>query len=124
MLGPERHRLVIETQTRPAESTTTTWHQSIGNREGVTFLWILVAISISYVACWVYFGLATFRRGHCWLFRVAFIFPILWIIGAFIAPTERAAARAAAAVSARDRTTNLANGPRRKRWTLAFNPGW
>ena len=59
----------------------------------MTFLWILLAIV--YVACWVYFGLATFRKGHYWMFWIGFIFPLLWIIGAFIAPTDRAAARVA-----------------------------
>ncbi len=31
----------------------------------MTFLWILLAIL--YVACWIYFGLSTFRKGHYWL---------------------------------------------------------
>ena len=56
----------------------------------MTFLWILLAIV--YVACWVYFGLATFRKGHYWMFWIGFFLPFLWIIGALIAPTERAAA--------------------------------
>jgi hypothetical protein len=59
----------------------------------VTFLWILLAII--YVACWMYFGLATFRKGHYWMFWIGFFFPILWIIGALIGPTPRAAARLA-----------------------------
>jgi len=50
----------------------------------LTFLWILLAIL--YVACWIYFGLATFRKGHYWLFWIGFFLPILWIIGALIAP--------------------------------------
>jgi hypothetical protein len=73
--------------------------QRVGNvgprrkdRDDMTWLWILLAIL--YVAIWIYFGLATFRKGHYWLFWIGFIFPILWIVGAFIAPTERAAARA------------------------------
>jgi hypothetical protein len=41
--------------------------------------------------------LATFSKGHYWMFWIGFFLPILWIIGAFVAPTERAAARAAAA---------------------------
>ena len=57
----------------------------------MTFLWIL--LGIVYVACWIYFGLATFRKGHYWMFWIGFFLPILWIIGAFIAPTDRAAAR-------------------------------
>jgi hypothetical protein len=59
----------------------------------MTFLWIL--LGIVYVACWIYFGVMTFRKGHYWRFWIGFIFPILWIIGAVIAPTGRAAARAA-----------------------------
>ena len=58
--------------------------------EVMTVLWILLAIL--YVACWIYFGLATFRKGHYWLFWIGFFLPFLWIIGALIAPTERAAA--------------------------------
>jgi hypothetical protein len=61
----------------------------------MTFLWILLAIV--YVACWVYFGLATFRKGHYWMFWIGFFLPFLWIIGALIAPTEHAAARGAGA---------------------------
>lgn len=45
--------------------------------------------------CWIFLGLATFRKGHYWLFWIGFFLPILWIIGALIAPTEGAAARAA-----------------------------
>ena len=55
----------------------------------MTFLWIL--LGIVYVACWVYFGLATFRRGHYWMFWIGFFLPFLWIIGALISPTESAA---------------------------------
>ena len=60
----------------------------------MTFLWILLAVV--YVACWVYFGLATFRKGHYWMFWIGFFLPFLWIIGALIAPTDNAAARAVA----------------------------
>jgi ABC-type multidrug transport system permease subunit len=59
----------------------------------MTFLWIL--LGVVYVACWIYFGLATFHKGHYWMFWIGFFIPILWIIGALIAPTQRAAARAA-----------------------------
>jgi hypothetical protein len=34
-------------------------------------------------------------RGHHWLLWIGFFIPILRIVGAFIAPTERAAARMA-----------------------------
>ena len=51
-------------------------------------LWIF--LGILYVACWIYFGLATFRKGHYWMFWMGFFLPFLWIIGALIAPTDRA----------------------------------
>ena len=60
----------------------------------MTVLWIL--LGIVYVLCWVFLGLGTFRKGHYWLFWIGFFFPILWIVGALIAPTQRALARAAA----------------------------
>jgi hypothetical protein len=56
-----------------------------------TFLWILLAAA--YVACWIYFGMATFRKGY-WMFWLGIILPILWIVGAFLAPTPRAAGMA------------------------------
>ena len=58
----------------------------------MTILWIL--LGIVYIACWIYFGLATFRNGHYWMFWIGFFFPFLWIIGALISPTSAAAARA------------------------------
>ena len=36
----------------------------------MTFLWIL--FGIIYVACWIYFGLATFRKGHYWMFWIGY----------------------------------------------------
>ena len=54
-----------------------------------TFLWIvLVAI---YVAALISLGAMTLRKGHTLLFIVGIIFPILWIVGAVMAPTPRAA---------------------------------
>ena len=58
----------------------------------MTFLWIL--LGIIYVACWIYFGLSTFRKGHYWMFWIGFFLPFLWIIGALIGPTPRAAGMA------------------------------
>jgi len=62
------------------------------DREHMTILWIL--LGILYVACWLYFGMTTFRKGHYWMFWIGFFLPILWIIGALIGPTASAAARA------------------------------
>lgn len=61
----------------------------------MTFL--RIPLAILYVACWGYSGLATFRIGHYRLFRIGSIFSILSIIGASVAPSERAATRAAGA---------------------------
>jgi hypothetical protein len=55
-------------------------------------IWIL--LGIVYLMVWVFFGLNTFRKGHYLLFWVGFFFPFLWIIGAIMAPTASAAARA------------------------------
>ena len=58
-----------------------------------TLLWIL--LGVLYLTCWIFLGLSTFRKGHYWLFWIGFFFPILWIVGAFIAPTQSAAGRTA-----------------------------
>lgn len=54
-------------------------------------LWILLAIA--YIACWIFFGMATFRNGHYVLFCIGFLLPILWIFGALMGPTPRTATR-------------------------------
>ena len=57
----------------------------------MTFIWFL--LGIVYFMCLIFLGLATFRKGHYVLFLVGFFLPILWIVGALIRPTARAAAR-------------------------------
>ena len=53
-----------------------------------TFLWItLVTV---YLVALVSLGLATLRNGHVWLFGFGIIFPLLWIMGALMAPSPRA----------------------------------
>jgi hypothetical protein len=49
----------------------------------MTFLWILLAVI--YIAMVVWLGVTTLRRGHVVLFILGFFFPILWIVGAFVA---------------------------------------
>ncbi len=39
-------------------------------------------------------GVATLRKGHYLLFLVGIFFPLLWIVGALIGPTPRAAGAA------------------------------
>lgn len=53
-----------------------------------TFLWILFAAI--YLAALVSLGISTLRKGHTVLFLIGIIFPLLWIIGAFMPPTPRA----------------------------------
>ena len=60
-----------------------------------TILWLLLAVV--YIILFVTLALTTLRKGHFLLFWVGIIFPVLWIIGALIAPTTRAEARRAAA---------------------------
>ena len=55
-----------------------------------TSVWILLAAL--YLTALAVLGISTLRKGHVVLFCVGFIFPILWVVGAFIAPTPRVAA--------------------------------
>jgi hypothetical protein len=57
-----------------------------------TFLWFLLAVV--YLTALVSLGVMTLRKGHVLLFVVGIIFPFLWIIGALMAPTPRAAGAA------------------------------
>ena len=57
-----------------------------------TFLWIIFATL--YLTALFVLGLATLRKGHTWLFAFGIILPILWIVGAVIGPTPRAASAA------------------------------
>jgi hypothetical protein len=54
-----------------------------------TLLWLLLAAA--YFAALVVLGLSTLRKGHTLLFWFGIFFPILWIVGALMAPTPRAA---------------------------------
>ena len=58
-----------------------------------TFVWFLFAAL--YLTALFVLGLATLRKGHYVLFTVGIFFPLLWIIGAMIGPTPRAAAGSA-----------------------------
>ena len=53
-----------------------------------TFLYLCLAAL--YIACFIILGLTTLRKGHFFLFWVGIIFPVLWIIGALMAPTPAA----------------------------------
>jgi hypothetical protein len=53
---------------------------------------IWIAISAIYLMCLVTLGLTTLRKGHSVLFWVGIFLPLLWIVGAVLPPTSRAAA--------------------------------
>jgi len=53
-------------------------------------LWFLFAAL--YLTALVVLGVATLRKGHTVLFVIGIFFPLLWIVGALIGPTPRAAA--------------------------------
>ena len=56
----------------------------------MTFLWII--LGVLYIALWVTLGMTTLRKGHTALFWIGIIFPVLWIVGAIMAPTPAVAA--------------------------------
>jgi len=60
-----------------------------------TFLWFLFAVI--YLTALIALGLTTLRKGHTALFWFGIIFPILWVVGALMAPTPRVAAAEAQA---------------------------
>jgi hypothetical protein len=53
-------------------------------------LWIL--LGALYLTLFVFLGMATLRKGHSFLFFVGIIFPVLWIVGALLGPTQSAQA--------------------------------
>jgi hypothetical protein len=55
-----------------------------------TLLWVVFAVV--YLTALVVLGLATLRKGHTALFWFGIIFPVLWIVGALLGPTPKAAA--------------------------------
>ena len=57
-----------------------------------TFLWVV--LGALYLAALIVLGLSTLRKGHYVLFFVGIFFPVLWIVGALIGPTPRAAGAA------------------------------
>jgi hypothetical protein len=54
-----------------------------------TVVWIL--LGVLYLTVFVLLGLATLRKGHYALFFFGIIFPVLWIFGALMGPTEQVA---------------------------------
>jgi hypothetical protein len=59
-------------------------------KEALMVLWIL--LGALYLTLFFLLGLATLRKGHYFLFFVGIIFPLLWVVGALIGPTQSAQA--------------------------------
>jgi hypothetical protein len=53
-------------------------------------LWI--GLGVLYFILLVTLGIVSLRKGHWVMFIVGFFFPIFWLIGALIGPTEAARA--------------------------------
>jgi hypothetical protein len=51
-----------------------------------------IGVGIVYLIAVFTLGLMTLRNGHGLMFFFGIIFPVLWIIGAFMKPPETAAA--------------------------------
>jgi hypothetical protein len=53
--------------------------------------WVFAGLgAILYLVVLVTLGVMTLRGGHIVMFVIGFFFPLFWLIGAFIAPTEAA----------------------------------
>jgi hypothetical protein len=58
-------------------------------KKELQMLWVL--LGILYIVLLVVLGVTTLRKGHWVMFIVGIFFPLMWIIGAVIPPTGRAA---------------------------------
>jgi hypothetical protein len=55
--------------------------------------WLWVVLGLLYFACLVTLGIVTLRKGHWVMFIIGIFFPLLWIIGALVPPTDAAIRR-------------------------------
>ena len=51
-------------------------------------MWFGILGGILYVTLLVTLGLVTLRKGHAWMFFFGIFFPLLWLIGAMMAPKQ------------------------------------
>jgi hypothetical protein len=54
-----------------------------------TLVWLLFAAL--YLVLFVTLAMTTLRKGHTAMFWFGIIFPVLWLVGAVMAPTPRVA---------------------------------
>jgi NhaP-type Na+/H+ or K+/H+ antiporter len=90
--------VVVRLDARPGNGFAAAFASALrGRKNAMEWLWVL--LGILYFALMVTLGVMTFRGGHYWLFGLGIFVPLLWVIGALIAPTEAAAGRHAPAAS-------------------------
>ncbi len=64
------------------------WAANEGREE---IMWWAIGIGgIVYVILVFTLGMTTLRNGHGWLFFFGIFLPVLWVIGAFMRPSETA----------------------------------
>ena len=73
----------------PADRLTDTGVNQSKEANMSTFLWVL--LGVVYITLFVALGMSTLRKGHYVLFGFGIIFPLLWIFGALMGPTEQVA---------------------------------
>jgi hypothetical protein len=52
-------------------------------------------LAVIWISLFVVLGVSTLRNGHTALFIIGIIFPLLWVFGAVLPPTQRALERGA-----------------------------
>lgn len=52
-----------------------------------------IVLAIIWISLLIFLGVATLRNGHIVLFIIGIIFPLLWVFGAILPPTEKALER-------------------------------
>jgi hypothetical protein len=50
-------------------------------------------LAVIWITLFIVLGVSTLRNGHTILFIIGIIFPLLWVFGAIMPPTERALER-------------------------------
>jgi hypothetical protein len=50
-------------------------------------------LAVIWISLFIVLGVATLRNGHIVLFIIGIIFPLLWVFGAVLPPTEKALER-------------------------------
>ena len=47
-------------------------------------------LAVIWISLFIVLGVSTLRNGHIVLFIIGIIFPLLWVFGAILPPTQRA----------------------------------